>query len=447
MLMNIFYVNKLMKTQWLKREELENIQLKKLKRIVEHCYKNNEFYRVKFRKVGFIPSDLKTLDDMKYLPIVTKDELRENYNKVISRKYNNKNCYISHTSGSTGEIFTTLQNPEMYHYTRTFTLRMFLNFGISLFDRFGLVTHGFRPFDKKGLLQYLGLLKTSYFPGNMALEEIWKGISEAQPDLLQSYAGILLEITKMLKSGLLQQTKKIKPKLIVVVGEPTSREERNFIENCFNSLTLDAYPCMELNLLAFECEKKNGLHINSEGVIIEIIKDGKKVKNGEKGEVVITSLENKALPFIRYNIKDISSLKTDICECGRGLHLIDYIEGRSDDVLTLPSGIRIQPGQINAAIMHLCQNGIKPYELLDFFIIQNSVNSITVKLRLQNYNSEIPLKISESLKNLFIEPVKIDMEIVDKIERKVSHKRRKIMSHIKINERRKKYEFKENIIT
>jgi phenylacetate-CoA ligase len=123
-------------------------------------------------------------------------------------------------------------------------------------------------------------------------------------------------------------------------GSLLSRETRKRIEAVFGVPVIDLYSCWEFGNIAWECSRHSGYHMNADSLIIELVRDGKRVSAGERGELIITSLDAYAMPLIRYQIGDLGLLGNPGCPCGRGLPLLERIEGRSND------GIRLADGKI-----------------------------------------------------------------------------------------------------
>jgi phenylacetate-CoA ligase len=114
--------------------------------------------------------------------------------------------------------------------------------------------------------------------------------------------------------------------------------QRRAIETAFDCPVTNRYGCEEVSLIACECERHQGLHVNSEGVYVELLRDGRPVAPGEPGSVVVTDLTNRAMPLLRYQVGDVASWSGRPCPCGRGLPLLGRVEGREADYVVTPSG-------------------------------------------------------------------------------------------------------------
>jgi phenylacetate-CoA ligase len=193
----------------------------------------------------------------------------------------------------------------------------------------------------------------------------------------------------------------------------------------FGSEIFSFYGSEEFGPLAFECKEHQGYHIISDHVVMEFLKENKDVSTDERGEVVVTGLTNYEMPLIRYRIGDIATPSSGRCHCGRRFPMIKQIEGREDDFVTLPSGKKISPRMIN-----VIENipGIKEYQT-----IQVSKERFVVELVKDNRFSERTISDikTQIMKGCLGEKVKVEVELVDKIHRERTGKRRAVISKVK----------------
>jgi phenylacetate-CoA ligase len=143
----------------------------------------------------------------------------------------------------------------------------------------------------------------------------------------------------------------VRPKGLFLIGEPLDEPSRNYIDQTLGSRTFASYGANEFGLLALECKERSGMHVLSDSVIIEVIKDGRPALPGETGELVITGLLNTATPLIRYNIGDIGIMSGGSCPCGVTMPVLASVEGRAIDHVRLPDGGVVSPKRI-MTIMH-----------------------------------------------------------------------------------------------
>ena len=178
-------------------------------------------------------------------------------------------------------------------------------------------------------------------------------------------------------------------------------------------------------LIASECERHRGMHISAENLYVEVIKDGREAKPGEVGEVVITDLHNYGMPFIRYKNEDLGRMSVNKCSCGRGLPLLEKIEGRVVDMIKTPNG-KILTGLFFPHLMKDFR------EIEKFQVIQSSLDSLTVKIQSDKDHGAVPINTIRSIiRQCTGKSMRINIEIVDEIPLSPSGKFRVVISHIR----------------
>ena len=188
--------------------------------------------------------------------------------------------------------------------------------------------------------------------------KFWTRLADFKPRLLLGYAGAVYEWARLLGehreaiTGL---------RAIIVSAETLYDDWRNVIERCFRVPVYNRYGGRDIHFVAQECPKRQGLHINSENVLVEIVKDGQPVQPGELGEIVVTRLDNFAMPFIRYRSGDLGVMASASCECGRSLPLLEKVEGRVQDAIVTSDG-RIVSGPFFAHMMKDCAE-VKEFQI------------------------------------------------------------------------------------
>lgn len=338
------------------RSKIEEIQLENLKKIVKYCYEKVPFYRNRFDSIGLKPEDIKTLKDVEKIPYTTKADLRDNYPYgffAVERK----DCVRLHAStGTTGK-------PTVVGYTRgdlenwsECIARLVTAAGGTADDiaqisfGYGLFTGGF------GLhygLEKVGATVIPISSGNsdrqlMIMEDLGSTILVSTP----SYAMYLAEYAE--KKGISKD--RLKLRIGLFGGEGHSEELRAKIEEKWGILATENYGLSEVMGpgVSGECYVKNGMHINEDHFLTEIIDpDTEEVlEMGEQGELVITTLTKEAIPVLRYRTKDITYFMPEKCECGRTTKRMHKVLGRSDDMLII-RGVNVFPSQIESALMDM----------------------------------------------------------------------------------------------
>ena len=336
------------------RQEIEAIQLARLKSTVERCYNNVTHYRKKLDAAGVKPDDIKTLDDIRRIPFTVKDDLRDNYPYKLFAVPMKDVVRIHASSGTTGK-------PTVVGYTKAdidmwseCIARLACAAGATP-DDIAQITFGYTLFTGAFGLHYgLEKLGASIIP-------ISGGNSERQINIMQdfgttllvgtpSYALYLAETAK--KMGI--DAKKLPLKLGMFGGEGHTEEMRREIEQAWDIIATENYGLSEIigPGVSGECYHKRGMHICEDHFYCEIINPDtlEPVPYGEKGEMVITSLSKEALPILRYRTKDITWLIPDRCECGRASMRMAKVQGRTDDMLII-RGVNVFPSQIEGVLL------------------------------------------------------------------------------------------------
>jgi phenylacetate-CoA ligase len=342
------------KYETMKKDERAELQLKRLKKTAAAVYNNVPFYREKFRQLGITPDDIKSLDDISKLPTTRKTDLRDNYPFNLFAVPKEEIVRIHASSGTSGK-------PTVVGYTKNdienwsdLMARNLTMAGLDSSDVFqnavnyGLFTGGL-GFHYGA--ERMGAMTVPSGTGNTARQlEMMIDFGVTAVHCTPSYALYLAETARELD---------IVDKLSLRVGcfgaEPWSANTRKQLENSLNIKAYDSYGLSELMGpgVAFECEEQDGLHIWSDHFYVEVLdENGEQVAEGEKGELVLTSLTKEALPIIRYRTGDITRLLESECSCGRTTPRISRLLGRADDMLIV-RGINVFPSQIEDVIVDI----------------------------------------------------------------------------------------------
>lgn len=343
-------------------EDLEKIQLERLKQTLERVYHNVKPYRELMQKANIEPKDINTLQDLSKLPFMKKTFLRENYPYGLFATPMEEVVRIHSSSGTSGK-------PTVVGYTRNdinnwseMIARALTMAGVSKTDiihnayGYGLFTGGM------GMHYGAEKVGASIVPAS-------GGNTKRQVMIMKDYAATVLACTPSyaLYLGEVvesegQNISDFSLKYGIFGAEPWSENMRKEIETKLGITALDIYGMSELMGpgVAMECTEKNGLHVAEDHFIIETIdpKTGEILPNGELGEIVFTSLTKEAFPIIRYRTGDISRIYTQQCSCKRTNYRIGRIEGRSDDMLII-RGVNVFPSQIEHELLSI--EGIEPH--------------------------------------------------------------------------------------
>lgn len=329
----MYYLKLAMRRQWIKRNDIKKFQFKRLKFIIENAYRYTRFYRKLFDAHGIKPSNFKRLSDIKKFPIITREQIIENYSELITQDFR-KNIFdvkLGHsglTAGSSGEhSFRILQNEAAYDYFEVVYLRAILNAGYKPWYR--TAYYWYEPFEKR-FYNSFGLVKKECILSTLTFKEQIKAIENVNPEVISYFSSILYILAKLIKNNIT-----INPKLVITRSEILSEKMRRTIENVFNAPVYDQYGSTEFSTMAWQCEERNGYHIDEDSILLEFIKENEDVASGELGDIIVTGLWNCTMPLIRYAIGDAGIPLDEKCSCGRKLSLLKSVEGRKNDLIEI----------------------------------------------------------------------------------------------------------------
>ena len=387
-------------------DKLKEIQSEYLTKLVKRVYEKVPFYKKAFDKLSLKPSDIKSIEDIKKLPFTTKNDLRDNYPYGLFAVPLNEVLEIHASSGTTG-------NPTVVGYTQN-DIKLW-----SVAMARAIACAGGMPGDTLqnayGYGLFTGGLGVHY--GSLELKcrivPTSSGVTKRQIKLLGDFGARLLTCTPSYalymaeEAALMGIDVKTLPLEIGIFGaEPWTDNMCKEIENIWNIKALDIYGLSEIigPGVAQECAAHNGLHVFADVFYPEIIDPVtlEPVKEGENGELVITTLTKEAIPLLRYRTKDITSITYEKCDfCGRTLPRISKLKGRTDDMLII-KGVNVYPSQIEEILLNLEET--EPH----YQLIVERVGSLD-QLEIQvEVNDKV---FSDEIKTLEILETKIKKEI------------------------------------
>jgi len=395
------YLRWLNKTQWLKPEELKRIQNKKLRALVKHAYENVPYYHHTFRVLNLKPDDIKSKDDLQKVPILTKEMIRKNFSDLIAVNMSRSRFIETRSSGSTGKPLRFFIDKKAYSHGWAQTFRCWSWAGFSIGDPY--VKIGAEPRTKFWKKLQDRLMNCLYIPREDIFNagDYWiKKMKDKRPKIIRGYPSYIYILAKIVND----MNVDINPNAVMTTGEILTPQYRDTIEEAFNCKVFDCYGG-EATPIAFECELHKSYHICDEIVIVEVVKGN---EMADIGEIVITNLDNYVMPFIRYKIQDLGRMGNGVCPCGRGLSLLDSIEGRTGSIVLTPNGRILLPLFFTDLFRNL--NGINQFQ-----IIQNNVNKIKIKIvKNEKFTYDELRFVVSKLKSVDAE-LDITVEFVDEI--------------------------------
>ena len=416
------------------RESLRTLQTGKLKNTVKRVYENVPFYRKAFDEKGVKPEDIKTLEDIKRLPFTLKSDLRDTYPFGLFAAKKEDICRVHASSGTTGK-------PTVVGYTRhdidcwaDAVARVLVMAGgsnksvVQVAYGYGLFTGGL------GLhygAEKMGAMVIPMSGGNtqkqiMLMQDLGSTILACTP----SYALYLAET--MEEMGI--DRKSLKLEAGIFGAEPCTEAMRREIEQRLDILAIDIYGLSEIvgPGVSGDCAYKLGMHIAEDYFYPEIIDPDtlEPLPYGEKGELVITTIDKEGIPLIRYRTRDITSLHPEKCSCGRTSVRMSKVLGRSDDMLII-RGVNVFPSQIESVLVQIAE--VSPHYQIVVDRVENFDRlEVQVEVSAELFSDEIKrlealsAKIKAAIQTVLGINVKVTLVEPKSIERSIGKAKRVI---------------------
>ena len=374
------------------REEILRIQNEKIVKQVKHVYESVPYYRDLMDKKGVKPEDIKSVDDIKKLPFLTKDDLREAYPYGLLGTDLKNIVRIHSTSGTTGRRVVAFYTQKDLDLWEECCARAIVAAGGTKEDvcqvsyGYGLFTGGS---GLHGGSHKVGCLTLPMSSGNTERQiQFMMDLGATILCCTPSYAAYIGESLE--DAGYKPEDNKLKAGIFG--AEPWTEEMRREIENALGIKASDIYGLTETSGpgVAFECEAQSGMHINEDHFYAEIIDPdtGEVLPEGAKGELVFTSLDKEGFPLLRYRTRDICILSREKCSCGRTFVKMSKPLGRSDDMMII-RGVNVFPSQIETVLL---KEGYPPnYQI----VVDRAKNNDTFDIYVEFSPEQFSDKVSE----------------------------------------------------
>jgi len=434
--------------QWLPRDELLGRMERRLADLLGHAARQVPFYREYCRNDGIAPEDLRTLEDLKRLPVIDKAALREGpVERFLAENLGPHRRLWYTTSGSTGEPLKFCLDREALPLV--FASHLFYDswFDLRPFDRhvrFMAPPAADPPIDAgaprsfRWKQQLAGRLKRLYervtqrqfsmFDVDPArVGSIFAETNAFRPAYLLGYTSTLATLADHLLQKGLRLDRPLKA--VITIAEPLTPPRRKLIQDAFRAPIVNRYGQREFKYWSSQsCAASDSrFHVNTELVAAEVLRaDGSQAAPGEVGRLVLTNLHNRVMPFIRYDTADLASLEDRPCECGRGFPLIAALEGRSQEVLVTPSGRMVNPTSLGHFLFV-----IKDYveSVKHFQLVSDSDRRVTLRIvPSQPAGPELTGRLAADLSGLLQDEMQVAIEVVSEIPLERSGKRPVIKS-------------------
>jgi len=409
---------------YLPPEELKEQQDTALARLVEHARANVPYYGRILRD-----REIRSVFDLAAVPFLTKDLIRENFEELKAANLPPDRFIPNSTGGSTGEkleffgdtaqiLDSLLLRSNSWTGWRPGEKQLQLwgsHYDIS-------IVSGLAGTLKNRLIQR-NVLLSSYDMTAEDMASYLDRINAYGPALITGYPSAMALFSEFIRD---RGRRVHSPKGIITSAETLFEHQRETIESVFGSPVFDRYGCREAGGVAQECAERNGLHIFTEHVVVEVVdENGEPCGPGRTGEIVLTKLDNYAFPLIRYRIGDIGAISGRTCPCGRNLPMLERVEGRAFDIIVGTNGNHLS-GTFWTILLREYVEGVKSFQ-----VVQEELGRLVLRLVVdERFDEAARSKLISGVREKCGEDMTVDIEEVDEIPLTGSGKRRFVVSKV-----------------
>lgn len=421
-------LRELERTQWLSEDELRALQLTKIQRLVKHAYENVPFYRERYRSAGIHPQDIKSLKDFETLPFLTREDVKDNLETLVAQNFPRHKMQKSATGGSTGEPIHFFIERSFWWRNAANVFRLHSWHGVREGDKAAWVW----PADPEEMPEWswrrrleTQLRQQRYLNAFELTENRMRDFANMlvrwQPAMIKSLPSAIFFFARYLEKWGITN---IRPRFIEVTSEKLTDPQRELVEEVFSCKVADKYSSREVGAVAYPCEM-GGFHVSADVRYLEIVANGKVVQPGQMGEVVVTSFNQFAMPFIRYKKGDMAIYELGHCPCGRKLPCLKEIVGRTNEFLVSVNGEFVH----SLFFAHLLR--VKP-EVVRYQVHQPDRKHLNIHLVCDRPVDSTWLdNIRVETQTRFGQATQVSIQIVNKIEMTPAGKYRQIISEVK----------------
>jgi phenylacetate-CoA ligase len=424
------YLAELEQSQFMPGGALRELQWSRARAMLGHAYRESPFYRDTFRHAGITPDDIQSLAHMRLVPTIAKTQVQEAAPSMIAASFRDRPLVRDMTGGSTGSPMVFYYDEDRRDSRTAAAMRhdrwTGWDIGQKMAVLWGAPRDLARPPAAKDrvrdwILQRAVLLDASAID-EARMRAFHTRLVRERPRFLLAYANTLALFASFVRDAGLEP---VRPLAIICSGESLTVESRTVIESTFGAPVFNRYGSREFSVIASECERHEGLHVNAENLLVEVLCDGEPALDRE-GEIVVTDLRNFAMPMIRYRTRDVGILTSRTCSCGRQLPLLQLTGGRVTDFLTAANGRKVS----GIALATYGITNIPGIRQIQF--VQDRIGSVTARVvRGSGWSDESLLALTAKLRGFLGESLAVEAEFTEGIPLEASGKYRFTISTVR----------------
>ncbi|TMH38750.1 MAG: phenylacetate--CoA ligase family protein [Betaproteobacteria bacterium] len=400
-------------SQWWDTEKFRAWQSEQLREVVRYAFAHVPYYAARYGSVGF-DGVLQSWEDFRRLPLLRKEDIRASRDGLVSREFSRENLIEARTGGSTGTALTLYFDKRCQELRNAAVMRSDQWAGWDMDMRVAAiwgnppVADTLKKKVRNLLLDRIIYLDTMDINQRSVHDFVMKW-RRTKPKMIFGHSHSIYILAKYLEE---LGVRDLRPEGIISTSMMLLAPERIFIEQAFGCAVTDRYGCEEVGLIASECERHNGLHLNLDHVVVEFVReDGSPAKPGEDANIVVTDLINRGMPLIRYCLGDRGVPSDRTCACGRGHPLMERVTGRQADFLKRPDGSLVA----GVSLVERTLTAIPGIEQMQ--LVQNKLHRITVKLvKGGEFGDKSESALKRELRSVFGEAVVIEIQAVPALD-------------------------------
>jgi phenylacetate-CoA ligase len=413
-------LSELERSQWISAEEFAALQNERLAALITHCYEKVPYYRDVMRERGLTPADITTVEDLPKLPLLTKEIVRTQGDRLLREDLGRRGVYRSKTSGTTGTPLKLVRDHYSVNAEQAFIWRLWRAAGMDLGDRRATMRGDFivapeerrPPFWRHNGAErqlFLSMLHLSLH----SAPEYFAALRRFRPKALETFPTGGLHLAKLA----LELGEELDLDYVLTASEPVDPDMRETIQEAFSCKVVDYYGLAERVVFAMECPEHHNLHLAPEYGATEFVEPEECSPEGAL-EIVGTSFINYAMPLVRYRTGDLSNPAGSDCPCGRAMPLMEPVETRVGGNVVLADGRCIRYLALTRVLGNM--RHIRKSQ-----IIQNALDHFLVRIVPgADFTDDDARALKEGMLSLLAADVSIDVELVDEIPREKSGKLR-----------------------
>ncbi|MBD3257041.1 hypothetical protein GF377_01315 [candidate division GN15 bacterium] len=421
---------KLERSQYFSPDRIAELQFERLRALLTYANDHCRFYARRLSEAGINPARITGPDDINSLPPITKRDIQNSTDDMLSDEYVRDMLVLNQTGGSTGAPLRFYVNRERFFSRKAATYRHDRWSGWDIGHKMGVLWGNRVDFAAANSIK--ARLRSHWYDRRLILDtsnitsenfaEFDRALNAYRPHVYLAYANAMFLFARYLKE---KGGDYYRPRAVITSAELLTDEQRQLIQEVFDCPVFNRYGCRETSMIASECEHHQGMHIAAEHILLQIERPVNGDNTDTPGKIIVTDLLNFGQPLIRYQIEDMGIPVDGTCSCGRGLPMMKLAGGRVTDFLVTPDN-RVVSGAAMTIYFVATVPGVAQAQL-----VQREKDFLVLRIvRNDRFGDDSYKKIAEKVQEFFGPDMRHDLEFVDAIPSTASGKHRFSISEL-----------------